>query len=453
VLLNQVAATKDYQEILEKDILRASHKSFCQVVILGAATFQPFMRLPAAQRREVIEDLLDLQVFTAMNTSLREKAQENASLLSKKTSERYILEETLELFKKHQNLLVEEKTKKREELRKETIDLTLCADRYKEGTASLSEQLAEEEVLNRKFEKLWRVKQDIAYNRDRLLGEIEFLESKDTCPTCAQIIDHTFKHSEIEAKKTRVLELDGGLSELKQKHGELALKLAEFTKIKEKINEYKIEIEIIRTQVTSNAHAIRKIDEELSSSEVNDIFVAKKALASVTSEIEALNKNKELMDVASVLLKDSGVKAEIIKQYVPVINKYINKYLSEFELSCRFELDETFTETISWSSHRDIFSYESFSQGERQGIDLSILFAWRAIAKLRNTINTNLLILDEVFDTSLDYMAIDFLMNIIRIFSLENNVIVISHKDQMNDRFEHIIKVEKYRNFSRISKA
>ena len=466
ILLNQSADMKDYQTILERQILKVNHKSFSQVVVLGSATFQPFMQLNAYQRREIIEDLLDLQIFTTMNTLLKSKILINNETLQKTTAEKNLIEEKISLIKEHMkeiqsntDKMIEEKKTRIEEtnetiqkLNEEYIDLD---NKRKE----LSVSAEDEQTISTKMKKLSDLKSKIEVNLGNLNKEVKFFHNYDECPTCKQSINEQFKCETIQQKETQITEINEGLEKLSVEYEKLQSRINEIMEINSKINDIRLELNSIKTKINSLndyrntlKEEINNIKESSNSNERNKIPSLEKELKETEKKYYELTEDKAVLSVASNLLKDGGIKAKIIKQYVPIINKLINKYLSSMEFMCQFELDENFNETIK-SRYRDIFSYASFSEGEKVRINVAILFAWRAIAKLRNSINTNILIMDEVFDSSLDSNGTEEFMKIINHLTSDTNTVIISHKsDQLYDKFERVIRFEKYKNFSRIAK-
>jgi DNA repair exonuclease SbcCD ATPase subunit len=463
-LLNQSAAVTDYQETLEKQIIKVNHKSFCQVVVLGSATFQPFMQLTAFQRREIIEDLLDLQIFTTMNLLLKDKAQANTENITQANADKKLIEEKLVLIKEHltelQNnneKLIEEKQQRVretvEQVKKLTEEYKVIESKCKE----LEMSLAEEDTVSRKINKLGQLKHQIEANLGILNKEVNFFHKYDNCPTCKQQIDDVFKKETVDTKKKEIETIEDGLEKLAVEYEKVNTKLNEIVEIHGVINSKKLEINSLKIKISSLLDYRETLDEEIKnigkSSPIQDdnkVPEMEKQLKEIETKYQELLEDRNLLQVASALLKDGGIKSKIIKQYIPVINKLINKYLSAMEFMCQFELDEQFNETIK-SRYRDVFSYASFSEGEKMRINLAILFTWRAIAKLRNSINTNLLIMDEVFDSSLDSNGTEEFLKIINSLTLDTNTFIISHKsDQLYDKFEKVIRFEKHKNFSRI---
>ena len=466
-LINQDAAVKDYQEQIDKHILKLSFKSFCQVVILGSASFTPFMQLSAMNRREVIEDLLDIQIFSTMNVLLKDKVNDNKNRINDVDHNIHLLENKIELTEKHikeleesnDEIIAEKMTKGKE-----------IADKIELEKAKQSKILSEIEKLNKSIEDIETVRKEQKDVQDaqrevldtirRLNTEIKFFHDNDSCPTCRQGIEHDFKKEKLYNDGEEVLENERRLDELEITYTTITERLNEIADIQGEIGDYNNEITKSNVHISQWASNISELKQEILSlkksnkhidtnnEEINEY---KEKLVKYESEKEELLEVRQLLSVASTLLKDSGIKTKIIKQYVPIMNKLINKYLAAMDFFVQFELDEGFNEKIK-SRYRDEFSYQSFSEGEKMRIDLALLFTWRAIAKLRNSATTNLLIMDEVFDSSLDGTGTEEFLKILNTLTTDTNVFIISHKgDQLFDKFHSVIKFEKHKNFSRIA--
>jgi DNA repair exonuclease SbcCD ATPase subunit len=463
-LLNQSAEMRDYQEILEKQILRINYKSFCQVVILGSASFVPFMQLPTGQRRAIIEDLLDLQVFTTMNTLLKEKIQTNNDDILQNSNDQKLVKEKIKMLKRHlqdlQNRNEEFVKRKQEQLT--SIEQSIL-ESYNQQTKFIEEAGTFSYAIDEKtklFNKLNQYELLLIQMRGKIeyiSKEINFFNNSDNCPTCTQQIDKTFSCDIVSTKEQEVSELNDGISKLltiKESVGEKYNKVlsdeAEYKRLMNEASNEKLSIKIFtqqKEQVINEINSVVSETKETSDYKISDLEAD---LTTLSEKYNELQDDKLTLGAASVMLKDGGIKTKIINQYIPIINKLINKYLSEFDLFVEFELDEQFNEKIK-SRYRDEFSYSSFSEGEKQKIDLAILFTWRAVAKLRNSLNTNLLILDEIFDSSLDGNAADDLLKILQNISQDSNIFIISHRENLHDKFENVIKFIKHKNFSRIS--
>lgn len=463
-LLNQSAESKDYQEILEKQILKVNYKSFCQVVVLGSATFQPFMQLTTGQRREVIEDLLDLQIFTSMNTLLKSKILENSQNIIKEESNKKLIDEKIKLIKSHikdiknnSDQFIEEKKNRIIETQNSIQQLSETKQEHSIKIEELNKKVISEEKIKKKLKELDSLKYKIEANLVLIEKDLQFFSENDDCPTCKQTIDKDFKLKTIEIKDKEKNEIDNGLKLLYDNYNKLEKKLNEIFQINKKLNELKLEEYRISNKIITLTDYIKDIENEISQQRnintfdnENKIQGLELELIKSSNDLSSLNAIKTTYSSTSILLKDSGIKARIIKQYVPIINKLINKYLSGLDFFVKFELDEEFNETIK-SRHRDEFSYSSFSEGEKMKINLAILFTWRAVAKLRNSINTNILIMDEVFDSSLDSNGTEEFIKLLNNLTNDTNTFIISHKkDQLIDRFDNIIRVEKKKNFSKV---
>jgi DNA repair exonuclease SbcCD ATPase subunit len=463
ILLNQSAEMKDYQEVLEKQILKVNHKSFCQVVVLGSATFQPFMQLSASQRREIIEDLLDLQIFTTMNSLLKDKIIINSDCIKDVASEKKLVEEKIKLIRKHllemQNdnkQLIEEKKNRIADTNTQIDSLNTQYWEIENKRKDLEESIKDETSLSKKIKSLTKFKHQIEAKRATLNNDINFFKKHANCPTCTQKISEDFRENAISIKAKEVETIDSGLDQLIEQYEAANKSLNDIMNIHSEINSNKMEIHKIKTNISYLIDYVESMNEEIKNIQKKEkredktqIDEYEKKLIEVENNHTNLLNDRLILQAASTLLKDGGIKSRIVKQYIPIINKLINKYLASMEFMCQFELDENFSEKIK-SRYRDEFSYASFSEGEKQKIDIALLFTWRAIAKLRNSINTNLLIFDEILDSSLDADSIDYFMGIIKSFANNSNIFIISHREQMGDKFDKTIKFHKVKNFSRL---
>lgn len=463
-LLNQSAESKDYQEILEKQILKFNYKSFCQVVVLGSASYTPFMELPALQRREVIEDLLDLQIFTTMNSLLKDKITENNNNIKECTNNITLTNDRINIIKEHiiylQNnneKIIEEKKERIVEADKRIDDLKINLNELNENVVILEKKISGLDKLKISISEMDKLKHQIEAKISVLANDIEFFNEHDNCPTCKQTIDEKFKCESVKEKTSEIDHINDNLSTLISKYEKSKKKLDDIFKIIDHINDVKMEIHKIKSRIISfNEYKEQLLTDINNQKNVDDEDGASKIIEyendinKYTEQYNELQNQKNLYACAATLLKDSGIKAKIIKQYIPIINKLINKYLSSMEFMCQFELNENFNETIK-SRYRDVFSYGSFSEGEKFRINLAILFAWRSVAKMRNSIHTNILIMDEVMDSSLDINGTDEFLKIIDNLTKDTNSFIISHKnDTIIDKFNNVIRFHKYQNFSRI---
>ena len=466
-LISQDADTRDYQEVLEKQILKLNHKSFCQVVVLGSASFVPFMQLTAQNRREVIEDLLDIQIFSTMNSLLKDKISLNTSKLM---DIEYNYDLTSEKIKMQYEHIVAMQKNNDEQIEKLKQDLKQYTDQIEEennAITSLDEQILslkssieDQDQVNKKSKTLQRLEMQLADKISKLQAEIEFFSSHDDCPTCKQSIDVEFKCQTVDTKHVQIQETQDGIEKLKEEIQNIQDRIQVIADVSSQISSLNIEkitksntISGVVQQCKKIARQIKELQDKSDDYVVNDDKTKEleQQLGKLATEKGELLVDRDAFGVASIILKDNGIKARIIKQYVPVINKLINKYLAAMDFFVNFELDENFNETIK-SRFRDEFSYASFSEGEKMRINLAVLFTWRAIAKLRNSASTNLLIMDEVLDGSMDSNGTDEFLKIINNLTQDTNTFIISHKtDQLFDKFTNVIKFEKVKNFSRVA--
>jgi DNA repair exonuclease SbcCD ATPase subunit len=465
-LIEQNASVREYQEYLEKNVLRLNHKSFTQIVVVGSANFIPFMQLKPGDRRNVIEDLLDIEIFSKMYTLLKERVSRNKDNITESKYQIDLLEQRIELTRKHMNELMSMQKSDRENKEKRIAELKQQIDEHSKQVAELqkqiqetSETISDQKQVQAKLEKLNQYEYQLKHKIESIQKDISFLHDNDECPTCQQFIEKDFKDEKIQVKNLKKDEIEDGLKQLSEHYNELNTRMSEISAVQEKISELNRLIMNENTSITMCQNNIddltQKLNEETkeqkSDTSVDELKQMKKDLEGHQKKHEEYILLKEQYEMASTLLKDGGIKARIIKQYVPIINKLVNKYLASMDFFVQFELDENFNEKIR-SRFRDEFTYDSFSEGEKMRIDLALLFTWRAVAKLRNSISTNLLILDEVFDSSLDTTGTDEFLKIITQLSQDTNVFVISHKgDQLYDKFESNIKFTKVKNFSKIA--
>ena len=465
-LINQDASSIDYQDVLEKQILKISHKTFSQVVVLGSASFVPFMQLAAQPRRDVIEDLLDIQVFTVMNTLLKDRVSKNKNDLIDNDYKTTNIEDKIEIEKNHLTVLEQNK----DDLIKQKTDqidfyAKLANDVNSQTTILLSEivelqtSISDQEKVRARQEKILTLSRRIDSNYEKLQKETEFFSDHDNCPTCRQGIADEHRLKIVTETGTKLSEIQQGKQKIAEELAVITTRLIEISNVSTIISNKQSVVSTNQIQVATWEKFVNDIKQEVDALIAsNDLDTNKDRLRELKRELSTLKETKEklvnekaVLDVASILLKDAGIKTKIIKQYVPIINKLINKYLAAMDFFVNFELNENFEETIK-SRFRDEFSYASFSEGEKSRIDLALLFTWRAIAKLRNSASTNLLILDEVFDGSLDAQGNEELLKILQTLTEGSNVFVISHKtDAFLDKFERVLRFEKQKNFSRMT--
>ena len=465
VLLNQDAAVRDYQDYLERFILKLNYKSFTQIVILGSASFTPFMQLSSADRRAIIEDLLDIQIFSTMNGLIKERLSNNKDLTVAKKSDISLLMQKYQLKKEHQDKLNQDneaKVKEYEEeilLHRETIrTLHGDIDSLEQTKQTLSEVCAKIPENEKKITAFKKVESQIESKISKVGNDRSFYEHNADCPTCRQAITMEFKEGQLTELGTKEHELASALTELQTKITDQENVVAELREKEKELSNVRIQLATTQTGVKGLNDSIIKLEKQIKQIQKpkedvdeDELDTIKKEVEQAQDELKQLLDDKAYYDVASSLLKDTGIKTNIIKQYLPVINKLVNKYLTSMDFFVNFNLDESFKETIK-SRHRDEFSYHNFSEGEKQRIDMALMLTWRAVAKLKNSSNTNLLILDETFDSSLDTTGTEELMKILHM--LEGvNLIVISHKgDILQDKFLNVIRFGKEKNFSRILK-
>lgn len=464
-LMNQDAKAKDYQDMLERLIIKMNYKSFTQIVILGSASFTPFMQLNAADRRAVIEDLLDIQIFSDMNNIVKLKVTELKSEIAELKLKLDNIKDKIDLHKRHidemkrnNQDMIDAKQIELEENRTSIADYQKQQQDTQDEIDALIAQVVDLATVKTKNNKLISFEAKIQQNISKTEKEYQFYHDNDNCPTCKQVLESTFKGEKIVECKTKFDEYNKGLEKLKTEQAAVTARINEIEVINKTVSshqanvaKYSVSISHLQKYNFNLQKEIEKLSENKTIS-ADSKEESKKLVDELTTYLsrrkEAIDE-KQYYDVAAQLLKDGGIKAKIIKQYLPVINKQVNKYLAAMDFFVNFNIDEEFKETIK-SRHRDDFSYANFSEGEKSRIDLSLLLTWRSIARMKNSVNTNLLILDETFDSSLDGKGNDALLQILQVLPVNTNVFVISHKDQMFDKFANAIRFEKKQNFSRI---
>lgn len=467
-LLNQDAASRDYQEVLEKQILKLNFKSFTQIVILGSASFVPFMQLSASDRRLIIEDLLDIQIFSSMNSIVKERLsviKDSSQKLKYEmdlTAEKIKMQrESIEEHKKHNEAEIEKKKNEIEVSTKQVEQLNKDIILIQKHIEVLQNKISDQMAIQRKSAKLVQYESKLESRLKKIDKDVVFYHDHTDCPTCKQGIDHDFRTQQIVTLNETKDQVNTALEDIEKQIAETNQRIEKIQQIQQHISEHSNEI----IKHNSTISAVNAYLDKLRT-EVNDLSnkkdsledeniklkELKTSLADLLKKQEELSVEKHYFDYSSALLKDSGIKTKIIKQYLPIMNKLINKYLTAMDFFVNFNINENFEETIK-SRHRDEFSYANFSEGEKMRIDLALLFTWRQVAKLKNSTNTNLLILDEVFDSSLDTVGTEEFLKLIHEMGTDTNVFVISHKgDQLFDKFRSIIKFEKKNNFSQVAK-
>jgi len=466
-MLNQDAAQRDYQKHLEQQILKLNYRSFTQVVILGNASFVPFMQLRARHRRQVVEEILDIEIFSKMNLLFREK-QKNQDELIKQTDFNYqLVDNKIDDKKKYiddiSNRSKDLADSKKAELNKSITDITNYEEDIKQvrvEIAELQKLVLDETKVNAKHKKLHNMEAKLENTCNKHKKDLGFFQTHNDCPVCQQAIDEAYKSTMMSKKAEKIQELEIALGQIDKEIKTSEMKLDTINKtmviIRERellINRFETSINEIKKQTVRLGQEIADLqDEKVSTAEqTGELNQLRERITDL--EKDKLDQKNEMLyiDTARHLMQDTGIKTKIIKQYLPIMNQLINKNLANMDFFVNFSLDEEFNETIK-SRHRDEFNYHSFSEGEKLRIDLAILFTWREIAKLKNSTNTNLLILDEIFDSSLDSSGTDEFMRILHNTMAKENIFVISHKgDTLIDKFPRVMKFEKYKNFTRMA--
>lgn len=462
ILVDQNASIREYQEYLEKTVLKLNHKSFTQIVVIGSANFVPFMQMKVWERRSVIEDLLDIEIFTKMHNVLKERIAANKDEIISAKYKIDLLDEKISLTRKHLNEIASMKKSDRDaklkqitELEKKLVTLRQTHDHFTHQISDMQNSISDSNKTHDKKQKLSHLKYQLEHKVKSIQDEITFFEHHDDCPTCTQPIDSHVKQNAINDKSEKQKEIEQAVTDMSSHFSEVEERLAYVGQVQHAISAANQELMNINSEIMTTSNSINEVkssmNEKIIEEPKDDLNSLNEDYIAGSKIHESLLYQRELFDRATSLLKDGGIKGKIIKQYVPIINKLMNKYLAAMEFFVQFELDEQFNEKIK-SRFRDEFTYDSFSEGEKMRIDLSLLFTWRAVAKLRNSVTTNLLIMDEVFDSSLDNTGTDEFMKLITQLTTDTNVFVISHKgDQLFDKFHSNIKFEKIKNFSQIA--
>ena len=466
VLLNQDASNLDYQNALEQNILKCNYRAFCQVVILGSTSYEPFMHLRARYRREVVEEILDIRVFSHMDLLLRQKQGELGKAVVDVRHRYDLMTEKYELQKKHfeeiqnrDNTDIEDRREQLKENEQSNYEYNQKLQLLNEKIISTKAEIWGSEKVFKKEKELDKLETKIEHKLEKEKRDVEFFEKNDNCPTCTQPIDLRFKQTEIYEGKKKISELEEGLQQLSAEMGKTQEQIKQYKVVEKKLNDLDIQVAKINTSISEINRHSNRLDSEIAKLENtdNNSNAIQKELEQIKEDLKLVNveknkavEEKKYIDIAREILNDTGVKANIIRKYVPIINNLINQYLQSMDFFVNFQLDQEFNETIK-SRFRDTFNYNSFSEGEKLRIDLALLFTWRTIAKMKNSTNTNLLILDEIFDSSLDGQGTEDFFKILKTLTNENTFII-SHKgDILFDKFTSIIKFEKYKNFTRIA--
>jgi len=463
--LNKEADDRAMQRILEENILKVNYKSFTQIVVLGSSTFVPFMQLTTANRREVIEDLLDIRIFSAMNNLVKDKIRQEKEQVRSLEAKK---ENTKDKVEMQQNFIdeLENRGKENIEDRKTKIDQLLTEiDSHCEEITTIEKQVLNvtddlDSVIGAadKLKKLGNLKGKISQKVSVITKEHKFFSENTVCPTCTQTIEEEFRLNRITDAQNKAKELQQGFKELEEtikleedRERQFIVLSKEITKLNHDISQNNTRISLNQRQIRDLESEIQTITERLENRNIEHekLEEFRESLAKVYDEIAKKKEASVHYDFVYSLLKDGGVKTKIIKKYLPFINQQVNRYLQLMDFYINFHLDEEFNETVKSPIHED-FSYASFSEGEKMRIDLALLFTWREVARVKNSVNTNLLIMDEVFDSSLDGFGTEEFLKIIRYVIKNANIFVISHKSELHDKFENVIKFDKVKGFSRI---
>lgn len=465
-VLNQDAKSKDYQRMFEEQIIRQNYKSFCQVAILGSANYTAFMELTAADRRAIVESILDINIFSQMNALLKTRQSQVKEELSIMEADLTVLREKIKLNEKYLQNREKDNDRKIEEYKEEIERCKQDEDQLRKDievlraeVSTLVETITDTDTVNKTINDLSSINRQLKGRIKTLQSEVEFYEKNDTCPTCIQKIDDSFRKGIISNKTKKIEEVNKAVDDIAEQSSDTAKRLTEIQEVSTKIRSLESRVSDMSASLRSTENTRKKFERMLNETEIAKASEDKtdetaledlrKQLEEMESERKDLVENQYYYGVASNLLKDSGIKSRIIKHYIPIINQIINRYLNQMGLFVSFNLDEEFNETIK-SRHRDTFTYASFSEGEKRKIDLSLLFAWRAIAQIKNSIHTNLLIMDEVLDGSLDDASVESFLDILKNMNSAINIFVISHKPKelLESKFERHMQFAKKGNFS-----
>ena len=466
-LVKQDAAIKDYQKWLETHVLKMNFKAFSQIVVLGSDSYIPFMRLKSSRRREVIEEILDIEIFSSMNSVLKRKLQQNRELLETNRMTSTVLQERFETLKKHNNTIKSGKDEIRKSYLLEIDDSETYIKLQQNEIEIVNSDLQERkkntsnvDVLRDKLNELTRLHSSVSTKRQQAEKMSNFMKTRDDCPTCTQEINPSHKKEVIDKNDTITHECDIGIQQLDEKISKAKLKiregekaLSEIRKLEQEIDAAKVRIESKRSYQNKLRKLLANMDKETESTpDETKLIDVEAELENSKAERTKLIEEKKYLDFSQTLLKDDGIKTREILRYLPLINTQINKHLQAMDCYVNFTLDENFEEIIK-SRHRDKFTYNSFSAGERLRIDLALLFTWREVAAKKNSVHTNLLIMDEVFDSSLDSQGTEEFLKIIKTLGHNTNIFVISHRNEfLYDKFRSIIKFQKTNNFSEMEK-
>ena len=466
VLQNQDASSIDYQKILEDQILRLNYRAFKQIAVLGSSAYQPFMQMRPRHRREVVEEILDIRVLTHMDILTRNQQTELGKQIIEARHQCDLIESKYELQTKHFNDLknrstgdIDIKKQKLQENKDATESYLRKTERLEDEYKQLEISISDRPQYETKLKQLEKLETKIEQNLETHKKNLEFFEQNDNCPTCTQKIEETFREEKIVKEKTKVVTLNQGMKDLVAELAKVEGKITEFNGISDKLYENKISISKVESSLKELKRFSDSLHNEILLLEGKDeddkdieksLVELQEQLEQTKIELNRITEEKKYLDVAREILSDRGAKAKIIKKYLPIMNSLINQHLQSMDFFVSFHLDEEFKEEVK-SRHRDTFDYNNFSEGEKMRIDLALVFTWRAIAKMKNSANTNLMVLDEIFDSSLDGQGTDDFFKIVNKMGKEN-IFIISHKgDILFDKFTNIIKFEKEHNFTRLT--
>ena len=463
-MYNQDANVRDYQKYLEQQILKLNYRSFTQVVILGSSTFIPFMQLKSRHRREVVEEILDIQIFSLMNMIIKQKLKTISDDIRDVDYQRELTTDKVGLqkkyiddVKKNKDKLIAEKTNLISSNEEEIFSRKSVIEKLQQENDNLLSKISDDEKVKKNYNKLKDIKSTLVEKHKSHSRVVGFFENNDDCPTCQQHIDEIFKQEMISDKQKEVTKFSNGLKELEEELKKSRHRQKEISDIADTVRENEVQIakdnssvvQLEKFNSTLQTEIAQLETGDVSKSDYNKLKELKESLNTIEDHKSKLREDMTYAEAAKNMLQDTGIKTKIIKQYLPIMNKLINTYLTSMEFYVNFTLNENFEETIK-SRYRDEFTYDSFSEGEKMRIDLALLFTWRAVAKMKNSTNTNLLMLDEIFDSSLDSTGTDEFLKILNTLG-DENVFVISHKqDVLVDKFRSTIKFDKVKNFSHV---
>ena len=464
-LLNQNASSIDYQKYLEHNIMKLNYRSFIQVVILGSSSYEPFMKMKARYRRDVVEEILDVKVFTQMDLILRDQQGQLSKEILDMRHKCDLIETKYETEMKHFKSLsdlntndIDDKKLQLEKQEKAKVDYTIKIDEINKKIDEYNNELKDKDQTDDKLKQLLKLETKIEHNIENNNNNLNFFTENTNCPTCTQEIDELFRYKKKDELIDKVATLNEGMKKLSNEISKVEERVSHFGNISKKLSDLYVDVAKVNTSLSELNSYSERIHKEILQLEnkqtdskkiATDLQQLKEELETTKKSTDSIITQKKYVDILREVLSDKGARGHIIKKYVPIINNLINDYLQAMDFFISFHLDEEFNETVK-SRHRDTFNYNSFSEGEKLRIDLALLFTWRTIAKMKNSVNTNLLILDEIFDSSLDQQGTDDFFKIVNKLKNEN-VFIISHKgDILFDKFTNIIKFEKYKNFTRL---